>query len=193
MIEGVLSIQSGDNPRILAEKLWSFLPPAQRETEDDEAGERRAPSGAGRARRRGGVGRGHGKRKQRHEEHPDERWLITYADVLTLMFVLFMVLFSISVVNTAKFDMLKQTLQDAFNSGLDRRAAPACWTTNPRDAAPAVIDTQLGADRARRCPIVGGIILSDASPEQVLETAQLQTAEKTIDVDARRRPASAAR
>jgi chemotaxis protein MotA len=37
MIEGVLSIQSGDNPRILAEKLWSFLPPAQRETEEDES------------------------------------------------------------------------------------------------------------------------------------------------------------
>jgi chemotaxis protein MotA len=26
MIEGVLSIQSGDNPRVLSEKLWSFLP-----------------------------------------------------------------------------------------------------------------------------------------------------------------------
>jgi len=45
MIEGVLSIQSGDNPRILAEKLWSFLPPDARETEGDEqpAG---APAGA---------------------------------------------------------------------------------------------------------------------------------------------------
>ena len=58
------------------------------------------------------------KRKQRHEEHPDERWLITYADVLTLMYVLFMVLFSISVVNTAKFEVLKESLTDAFNSGL---------------------------------------------------------------------------
>ena len=58
------------------------------------------------------------KRKQRHEEHPDERWLITYADVLTLMYVLFMVLFSISVVNTSRFELLKQSLTDAFNSGL---------------------------------------------------------------------------
>ncbi len=58
------------------------------------------------------------RRKKRVEEHPDERWLVTYADVLTLMFVLFMVLFSISVVNTSKFDLLKRTLQDAFSSGL---------------------------------------------------------------------------
>jgi chemotaxis protein MotA len=31
VIEGILSIQSGDNPRILLEKLVSFLPPNQRE------------------------------------------------------------------------------------------------------------------------------------------------------------------
>lgn len=37
MIEGILSIQSGDNPRILEEKLLSFLPPARRETVRQEA------------------------------------------------------------------------------------------------------------------------------------------------------------
>lgn len=31
IIEGILSIQSGDNPRILLEKLLSFLPPKERE------------------------------------------------------------------------------------------------------------------------------------------------------------------
>ena len=45
MIEGVLSIQSGDNPRILAEKLWSFLPPEQRDS-GDEAEAQGAPGGA---------------------------------------------------------------------------------------------------------------------------------------------------
>jgi len=37
MIEGILSIQSGDNPRILEEKLISFLPPKQREAVRQEA------------------------------------------------------------------------------------------------------------------------------------------------------------
>ena len=37
MIEGILSIQSGDNPRILEEKLLSFLPPARREAVRQEA------------------------------------------------------------------------------------------------------------------------------------------------------------
>lgn len=30
MIEGILSIQSGDNPRILEQKLYTFLPPSER-------------------------------------------------------------------------------------------------------------------------------------------------------------------
>jgi chemotaxis protein MotA len=37
MIEGILSIQSGDNPRILEEKLLSFLPPIRREAVRQEA------------------------------------------------------------------------------------------------------------------------------------------------------------
>lgn len=37
MIEGILSIQSGDNPRILEEKLLSFLPPARREAVKQES------------------------------------------------------------------------------------------------------------------------------------------------------------
>ncbi|MDR1933506.1 MAG: motility protein A [Spirochaetales bacterium] len=36
-IEGVLSIQSGDNPRILQEKLIAYLPPIQRESLRQEA------------------------------------------------------------------------------------------------------------------------------------------------------------
>jgi chemotaxis protein MotA len=34
VLEGILAIQSGDNPRTVSEKLMSFVPPDQRETED---------------------------------------------------------------------------------------------------------------------------------------------------------------
>jgi chemotaxis protein MotA len=37
MIEGILSIQSGDNPRILEEKLLSYMTPARREAVRQEA------------------------------------------------------------------------------------------------------------------------------------------------------------
>jgi chemotaxis protein MotA len=35
-LEGILSVQAGDNPRVVAEKLGSYVPPAQRQTDDAE-------------------------------------------------------------------------------------------------------------------------------------------------------------
>ena len=53
-----------------------------------------------------------------HEEHDGgaERWLVTYADMLTLLLVLFIVLYSISVLNTSKFISLKTSLAAAFGT-----------------------------------------------------------------------------
>jgi chemotaxis protein MotB len=62
---------------------------------------------------------GHGGKKKKrggdHGEHVDERWLVTYADLMTLLVALFMVLFSISSVNKTKFETLQHSLQDAFS------------------------------------------------------------------------------
>ena len=41
MMNGILAIQSGDNPRIVKDRLVSFLPPARREEVAEEVGERR--------------------------------------------------------------------------------------------------------------------------------------------------------
>jgi chemotaxis protein MotA len=38
-LEGILAIQAGDNPRVVADKLLSFIPPGERAGEDDEDGE----------------------------------------------------------------------------------------------------------------------------------------------------------
>ena len=64
----------------------------------------------------------HGKahRKPRHEEHEEhenhERWLITYADMITLLMVLFIVLFAIGQTDKAKFEELRAGLQDSFGT-----------------------------------------------------------------------------
>jgi chemotaxis protein MotB len=63
--------------------------------------------------------RSHGARRRaaHHEEQHEneERWLVSYADMMTLLFCLFMVLFAISSVNTSKFEALQKALQDAFS------------------------------------------------------------------------------
>jgi chemotaxis protein MotA len=43
-LEGVLAVQSGDNPRVVAEKLRAFIPPDQRERDDKSGGD--APAAA---------------------------------------------------------------------------------------------------------------------------------------------------
>jgi chemotaxis protein MotB len=58
---------------------------------------------------------GRRRRSAPHEEHADERWLLTYADLITLLMALFMVLFSMSVVNKSKMEQLKASLHNAFS------------------------------------------------------------------------------
>ncbi|HEY4828869.1 MAG TPA: OmpA family protein [Solirubrobacteraceae bacterium] len=63
----------------------------------------------------------HGKGKKRGlpvEHENEERWLLTYADMLTLLFALFMVLFSISSVNISKYQVLQQSLKAAFSGSI---------------------------------------------------------------------------
>ena len=63
----------------------------------------------------------HGKRGRRGgavEHENEERWLLTYADMLTLLFALFMVLFSISSVNISKYQVLQQSLKSAFSGSI---------------------------------------------------------------------------
>ena len=45
----------------------------------------------------------------------EERWLLTYADMITLLMALFMVMFSIANVNQSKLDALSQSLTEAFS------------------------------------------------------------------------------
>lgn len=58
-------------------------------------------------------------RRRRHSDgggHGDgERWLLTYADMITLLLALFVVLFAISSVNVSKVRALQQSLRDAFS------------------------------------------------------------------------------
>jgi chemotaxis protein MotB len=63
--------------------------------------------------RRGGRRSSHGGHEEEHEN--EERWLLTYADMITLLMTLFMVLFAISSVNTSKLDALSKSLSEAIS------------------------------------------------------------------------------
>ncbi|MEV4132519.1 flagellar motor protein MotB [Dactylosporangium sp. NPDC049742] len=78
-------------------------------------------SGGGHAAKGGTKGahaKGHGKKHGAHEEEHEnhERWLVSYADMMTLLMVLFIVLFAISQVDQKKFAELKNGLAVGFGS-----------------------------------------------------------------------------
>jgi chemotaxis protein MotB len=58
-----------------------------------------------------------GRRKQVEEEHENhERWMVSYADMMTLLMVLFLILFAISTVDQRKFEELRNGLASGFGA-----------------------------------------------------------------------------
>jgi len=64
-------------------------------------------------------------RRQRALEEPahQDRWLVSYADFITLMFGLFVVMYSVSSVNDGKYRVLSDSLEQVFRS-VDAGIAP---------------------------------------------------------------------
>ena len=56
-------------------------------------------------------------RKPKHEEHENhERWLVSYADFITLLFAFFVVMYAVSSVNEGKYRVLSDSMLAAFRS-----------------------------------------------------------------------------
>jgi len=56
-------------------------------------------------------------RKKKPEEHENhERWLVSYADFITLLFAFFVVMYAISSVNEGKYRVMSDSIVDAFKS-----------------------------------------------------------------------------
>ncbi|CAK0748584.1 hypothetical protein CCP3SC1_170017 [Gammaproteobacteria bacterium] len=57
------------------------------------------------------------RRRKRHEESENhERWLVSYADFITLLFAFFVVMYAISSVNEGKYRVLSESMVAAFRS-----------------------------------------------------------------------------
>jgi len=57
-------------------------------------------------------------RKKREEEHENhERWLVSYADFITLLFAFFVVMYAVSSVNDGKYRVLSNSIVSAFGKG----------------------------------------------------------------------------
>lgn len=85
------------------------------------------------------------RRQAAHGEiHADERWLITYADMITLLLAVFIVLYALSDTNVRKFTAFAQSVSAAFSTDVFHGTQATTITTGA-DSAPSVGDFDSGS------------------------------------------------
>ncbi|MDH4152393.1 MAG: OmpA family protein [Nitrospira sp.] len=74
--------------------------------------------------------------KHKHEEHENhERWLVSYADFITLLFAFFVVMYSVSSVNVGKYRTVSESIKAALNPVVAPPASKAVFSLDASKAA----------------------------------------------------------
>jgi chemotaxis protein MotB len=121
----------------------------------------------------GGHGGGRRKKHVEHEEHVNhERWLVSYADMMTLLMVLFVVLFAISALNVGKFEQLKNGLSESF--GAPAVLEGATGVLDDQSAASSPIELAAGTGAAGEATAADRKIGQSAVSASQRATAQVK-------------------
>jgi chemotaxis protein MotB len=145
------------------------------------------------AGRRGGRGRAarRGGHADAVEKDDSERWMISYADMMTLLMVLFIVLFAISQVDQRKFAALKEGLSAGFGSTSTMPLSGGKAILDVDGVVPAPVDLTTGMGTKDSGEGKGGqakqneTVAQQPTEQQVLqmakqEAARLEAIEKKI-------------
>jgi chemotaxis protein MotB len=125
--------------------------------------------------------RRHKKGGHHEEEHEnEERWLVSFADMMTLLFCLFMVLFAISSVNTSKFEALSKALQDAFSGRILSGGKAVMQTGNDTQPAKPGVEPPLPAITPLQA-IANTAVQHEASKESKKEDEDFKLLKQRID------------
>ena len=112
-------------------------------------------------------------RRRKEEEHENhERWLVSYADFITLLFAFFVVMYAISSVNQGKYRVLSESISTAF------RSIPGSTPTSMTVINPNV-QTPLSMPGKRTLSNVKNDAMTD--PVQVEKKERLRTVAKDLN------------
>ena len=92
------------------------------------------------------------RQKKRVDEHSNhERWLISYADFITLLFAFFVVMYAISSVNEGKYRVLSNSISHAFSSPQANIVPPAnTFEPIPSRTLKPLGDPETGKEESRK-------------------------------------------
>ena len=116
--------------------------------------------------------------KKKHEEHENhERWLVSYADFITLLFAFFVVMYSVSSVNEGKFKVLSESLVSSFNN--KKTVGELSIVSLPINKnTPIQVKEKPRADNARAFLSVANAITAANVPQGV----QITTTERGLNI-----------
>ncbi|MCL2541349.1 MAG: flagellar motor protein MotB [Nocardioidaceae bacterium] len=124
-------------------------------------------------------------RRRAHDEEEDEhvsheRWLVTYADMVTLLMVLFIVMFAMSTVDATKFKALKDGLATGFghSSSILSGSSPLLDDTGATTPGSAPID-QLVEDLPKSEQAQASSVLQKA--DQLRTSRQVEEAKRQVE------------
>ena len=104
------------------------------------------------------------RKKKRVEEHVNtERWMVSYADFVTLLFAFFVVMYSISAINEGKYKTLSSALAQAFTEKPESEKQPvveevSLFEQPPTVAAPPPLESEPYADIEKRRELSAAIV-----------------------------------
>jgi chemotaxis protein MotB len=88
------------------------------------------------------------RRRHAQEEHDNhERWLVSYADFITLLFAFFVVMYALSSVNEGKYRILSNSMVSAFRNV---RSTASGRPDGHADAVSGPVATPSLASKSRR-------------------------------------------
>lgn len=124
---------------------------------------------------------GHGRRGKKHheeEEHENhERWLVSYADMLTLLFCLFVVLYAMSQVDKAKFAALASGLAHSFGTPVSANDSSTGSQPSILNGLPNPVDIAAGVGENTTSAGVSQKQVDAAAAQAALQRAQNVQAE----------------
>lgn len=142
--------------------------------------------------------------EEEHEPHENhERYLLTYADMITLLMALFIILFAIGQTDVAKFKRFQVGLQKAFGAPaldggtgllegsqlpIDPRQTVALNYANPGLVDPHELDGSMSANSAEKPPVEidqANATTTMSTLQKVFEQAGLTAAEVRVELDER--------
>ena len=109
------------------------------------------------------------------DEINHDRWLVSYADFITLLFAFFVVMYSITSVNNAKYETLAESLEEAFLPHEKKNTPepqPIPEQSQPTTIQPIVLDNPTAEEKQKRQQLSDEILKERRGLKKVSENLE---------------------